>query len=260
MPGITRNPLFRLHCFGWAFTPNLIPTLGFILLLPLLLKLGFWQLHRAEYKQQLQQQFNSRSIEKPRSLSQLNPANLEASEYYPIKISGHYDNQHQFLLDNRVHKHRVGYDVISPFIPDKDKKALLINRGWIPSTGNRQQLPTLTNIPGHQTIQGIIKLPPKKTFTLSDRTEKKIWPRLIQTINLKKIGNDYPKPLYPFIVLLSPNNPYGYTREWKPIVMSPKKHIGYAVQWFALALTLVIIYLVLNIQRQGKCHEQTRKK
>jgi len=260
MPGITRKPLFRLHCFGWAFTPQLIPTIGFILFLPLLLKLGLWQWDRAEYKQQLQQQFESRSIAKPRSLSQLTPSNIEASEYYPIKLSGHYDNQHQFLVDNRVHKHRVGYDVLTPFIPNTGKKVLLINRGWIPGTGNRQKLPALTDVRGQQTIQGMIKLPPKKAFTLSDQTEKRGWPRLVQVISLKKMGNDYHTPLYPFVVLLSPKAPNGFTREWKPVVMSAKKHIGYAVQWFALALTLVIMYLILNTQRQGNRYEPKHKK
>ena len=256
--GFISKPLIRLHCFGFAFTPKLIPTLGFILCLPILLKLGFWQLHRAEYKQQRQQQFESRPLSTPRTLSQLKQVNIEKLEYYPITLTGHYDNQHQFLIDNRMHNHRVGYEVLTPFIPNSGQKVLLINRGWVPSTGNRQQLPALITVRGQQTIQGLIKLPPKKTFILNGRSRAKSWPLLIQTINLKKIASDYHKPLYPFIVLLSPKNQHGYTREWKPITMNAKKHLGYAVQWFALALTLVIIYLVLNIQR-GR-YETSRKK
>jgi cytochrome oxidase assembly protein ShyY1 len=34
--------------------------------------------------------------------------------------------------------------------------------------------------------------------------------------------------------------------------MGPAMHIGYAVQWFGLALALVVIYLVVNISRNGE--------
>lgn len=240
--------LFRLHCFGFAFTPKLIPTIGFILVLPFLLKLGFWQMDRAEYKQLLKQQFETRTLETPKTLAQLHQNTIEKQEYYPITLSGHYDNQHQFLLDNRMHNHRVGFEVLTPFIPNKGKKVLLINRGWIPGTGDRRKLPFLKTVKGQQTVQGLMKLPPKKTFVLSHQINTKKWPLLIQTINLKKLGGYYHKPLYPFIVLLSPKAQHGFTREWKRIMMPSHKHIGYAFQWFALALTLVIIYLLTNIR------------
>jgi len=256
---ITRKTLFRLHCFGWAFTPKLLPTLGFIVLLPLLLKLGFWQLDRAEFKQHIQAQYQSSSQAAPLPLSQLNTKNIEALDYSPISLTGHYDNAHQFLLDNRVRHRRVGYDVLTPFIPSQGNKIILVNRGWIPSTGDRKQLPRIKQVNGTQHIKGLIKLPMKKFFTLSQHTISQTWPRLTQNLNLKKISASYQRPLYPFIVLLSPEAPHGYIREWKPTAMPPKKHWGYAVQWFALAGTLVIMYLALNLKKQRGRYESTRK-
>ena len=49
------------------------------------------------------------------------------------------------------------------------------------------------------------------------------------------------------LVLLDPAEPDGYVRSWAPPGFPPMRHIGYAVQWFALALTLLAIYVVTNI-------------
>ena len=48
------------------------------------------------------------------------------------------------------------------------------------------------------------------------------------------------------LVLLDPGEPDGYVRNWAAPGFPPMRHIGYAVQWFALALTLAVIYVVTN--------------
>jgi surfeit locus 1 family protein len=53
------------------------------------------------------------------------------------------------------------------------------------------------------------------------------------------------------LVLLDPGEPDGYVRDWSPPGFPPMRHIGYAVQWFALALTLFILWVVTNLRRPG---------
>jgi surfeit locus 1 family protein len=53
------------------------------------------------------------------------------------------------------------------------------------------------------------------------------------------------------LVLLDPGEPDGYVRDWSPPGFPPIRHIGYAVQWFALALTLFILWVVTNLRRPG---------
>jgi surfeit locus 1 family protein len=48
--------------------------------------------------------------------------------------------------------------------------------------------------------------------------------------------------------LLDPAEADGYTREWRPALMSPEKHLAYAIQWFMMAGTIMIIYVVLTIK------------
>jgi surfeit locus 1 family protein len=52
------------------------------------------------------------------------------------------------------------------------------------------------------------------------------------------------------ILLLDPGRPDGFEREWRPSLgFGPERHLGYAIQWFALALTLVVIFIALSLKR-----------
>jgi len=51
------------------------------------------------------------------------------------------------------------------------------------------------------------------------------------------------------LILLDAGEPDGYVRNWAPPGFPPMRHIGYAVQWFGLALALGVIYLVTNFRR-----------
>ena len=109
---ILKNIHLSLRLGHWEFSPGLIPTLAVILLLPLLLSLGFWQMHRAVAKQQLLNQFAQRSQQAPQPLADYEPV------YTPVQVTGYYDSAHPILLDNRIVNHQAGYDVLVPFIPD----------------------------------------------------------------------------------------------------------------------------------------------
>lgn len=243
--------MLRVHCFGISFTPKLIPTLFLFLGLTLSISLGIWQIHRGIEKRVIEHDFQSNAST---TLQKTHEQPLKTLQYRNIQLNGRYDNAHTLLLDNKIQNHRVGYEVLTPFIPNDSPRIILINRGWIPRTNQRQHIPTIPPITGQQTIKGRIKILTKSRFVLDNSINSKTWPMRIQAIDFKRIASVYNKPLYPFIVLLSPNASGGFIRNWKPISISPSKHFAYATQWFALALTLVIIYLCLSIKRGSHEH------
>jgi cytochrome oxidase assembly protein ShyY1 len=53
-------------------------------------------------------------------------------------------------------------------------------------------------------------------------------------------------------LLLDPQDPDGYARDWRPGGMTPERHFGYAVQWFGLALTVIVVYVVLLVRNRKK--------
>ena len=69
----------------------------------------------------------------------------------------------------------------------------------------------------------------------------KSWPRITHFPTLDEISIELKREIFPFILLLSSDDPDGFKREWKPIQSGPKTHYFYAIQWFLMALVLLII-------------------
>ena len=231
------------------FRPALWPTVVTVVLFALLLGLGFWQLDRADQKKALISQYGG---EQARTVLRLD-ADLKSTtglNYRSATVTGHYDTRHQLLLDNRTHAGRVGYQVLTPLLMGDSGVAVLVNRGWIPLVQSRDILPDIP-VPEHQRkITGRIKIPSKKVFMLGKDDPRKGWPWRIQQIHFDTLSAELGRPLLPVILLLDAGEPDGYVRDWKPMVgFGPERNIGYAVQWFGLAITLLIIYLVVNTRK-----------
>lgn len=224
-----------------------MPTLAVILLLPLLISLGFWQMHRAVAKQQLLDQFTLRSHQAPQPLGRYEQI------YTPVQVTGHYDNTHSILLDNRIVNHQPGYDVIIPFIPADGKPAVLVNLGWIPRSACHQNwehcLETLSsNWQGQVTIVGLSQVP-EHNLVLAHPKMALRWPLLVEDLRLDELSEILNRPLYAYILLLS-SGAQGVIPHWDMVTsVTPARHRGYAIQWLALALTLFVLYFKLNIRK-----------
>ena len=172
-------------------------------------------------------------------------------QFQQVQLVGKYDNSKQFLLDNRYYKRRLGYSVLTPFKPINGGAWILVDRGWIARGTSRTEIPTLKAITGQQTIEGAVYQPSAKTFRLGPNSEDASqWPQRVQQLDMTDLAQVLGRDLSPFVVRLNPNQSHGFVRDWPTVTMSPQRHRGYAIQWFALALTLSIIYLAVNTTRR----------
>jgi len=229
-----------------SFKPKLIPSLATLVMLPFLIHLGFWQLDRAAEKRHIQTQLTSRANAAPLSLQSVGEKKGDVN-YYPIKLVGHFDNQHQFLLDNKTHKRQAGYHVLTPFISNGSKKIVLVDRGWIPVGKSRSVFPTIKPVQGKIKLFGKIYAPSKKSYVLSNQIEKSLHGLVrIQAIDYAQLGKLMKKDFYPFLVQMDPQSAHGFVREWKAISTKPEKHDAYAFQWFALAFALSVIFIAVT--------------
>lgn len=246
--------------FGkYQFSPRLLPTLATCVLLPIFVFLGFWQLNRAYFKENLESQIRIHSNDAPIEIKKA-IEDPKKFEYYPVKLSGRYDNTHQLLLDNRFYRHQLGFEVLT-LVSISQGQSVLVNRGWIPKPANSSQLPKLYAVNGVQTIKGKLIIPQNKIFKLGlTRYADEEWPRVIPNLSWESINKALPnKKILPFIIQLDPSAKNGYIRNWRPVTMSPNKHKGYAVQWFAMAGTLVIIFITVNIRRRPQDDDKLSK-
>jgi surfeit locus 1 family protein len=238
---------------SFVFKPALVPSIAALLLLPLLLALGFWQLDRARQKDIMRANFETRVSLPALPIDTLDLADPEI-RYRRISATGYYDGERQILLDNQILAGRPGYHVYTPFRYEPGQPALLVNRGWIAVGGYRDQLPDVS-IPDatEVALTGRVGQPANPGLRLAARDgDSNTWPRVTAYIDYDELSRTLGYPLAPVVILLAPAEPYGYRREWNARFahVSPARHRGYAVQWFGLAVTLVVIYIVVNVRRR----------
>lgn len=211
--------------------------------LPTLIILGFWQLDREQEKKALQSLYDLRQKSPSEALNLIDWTQTDLS-YTKVQITGHFDNSHYFLLDNRIQDGRVGYEVLTPFLADSGAQVIL-NRGWVPQGHTRAQLPDISQIEGPARIEGSLYVPLSEPFMLSDAQETNLnsWPRVVQSIDIESWSTELDMSLAPYSIRLTQDSPGALVARWQTINMLPEKHRGYAVQWFAMAAALLLMYL-----------------
>ncbi|WP_235015374.1 SURF1 family protein [Oceanicoccus sp. KOV_DT_Chl] len=213
------------------------------MLLPLLLSLGFWQLDRAEEKRSLQLLFKQRQLKGPIEIEQVQPQ--QDLRYQPIKLRGHYINQKNLLLDNRIYQRRFGYEIITPLQLTGTDQIVLVNRGFLQGDISRRELPAIEAIEGEVELIGEVYVPQSEMMTLAADNASG-WPRLIQVLDMDALAKEFGSALFPFSVRIQSPIAGSYEANWVVVNLQPEKHTGYAVQWFAMSATLIIIMVLAN--------------
>lgn len=230
---------------GRTFQSSILGLLVYLILLGILCSLGNWQLRRSEEKKQfLQQQKLAQKAERI-VLNQHDNINLKSLEYKKVSISGYYDVSHQFLIDNQIKNGQAGYFVMTPFFITGRNQAILVNRGWLPMNKDRSVKPDIEINKAETALRGRINHFPVVGIKLTGADiPTDSWPAVVQVVNTEILADKLGYTLSDFQLELDADMPLGYDRDWKSrIIMSPEKHVAYAMQWFALAMTLTVLFV-----------------
>ena len=210
--------------------------------------LGRWQWQRGEAKQAVWDTYErNEAIPAARA-----PANFDTAERFkPLSLSGRFEPDQQFLLDNRSHAGKPGYEVLTPFVLD-DGRRILVNRGWIPFDGYRDRLPDLS-LEGSKSATIVGRLDELPTSGLaSGRAPPQAggtWPKVTSFPTQPELEAALGYKLARPILLLDPQAPDGYVREWSAPGMAPDRHFSYAIQWWGFAAVLLVLYFGLNFRK-----------
>ncbi len=234
------------------FKPKLAPTIATLIVLPILMSLGFWQLERAELKQQQLDNYTARSEQEVMLLtvsSNVDAIKIADAKYRKFEVTGYYDTRHSFLIDNRVYQSQVGFYVVTPFMIENSKTAILVNRGWVKGKGYRADLPDFITTDEKITLRGTGYVPSTNFFSVDNvKISKQSFPVIIQNIDFAAIREVIKMDLYPFILRLDPEDKTGFVRNWQVVTSSPEKSQSYAAQWFTMALVVLIIYISSSVR------------
>lgn len=237
-----------LTCFNLRFTPNWLMIILALAFISLFTRLGFWQIERANEK--------TKMIAAEKTLAQQaairwDTAQKPPSQYQKLKVQGTYLDQ-VFLLDNQHHGHQLGYDVLSPLLL-KDGSVVIIDRGWVSGNNTRQTVPDIQIPKDLVQLQGSAYFPSKNQWILGPGSEKRNNKTIVlELLDVKLIGHILQKKVYPFIIRLEKQDAYGFVRDWAIVSMPPQRHLAYALQWFVMALVILIIFVALNLKKKNE--------
>jgi surfeit locus 1 family protein len=244
----------RIAILGREFRFTLLGLGVYGLLLALLCSLGFWQLGRAEQKRQFLQQQQAAIEAAILDLNRQAVMDSDAVRYQNATVTGRYDGAHQFLVDNQMLDGKPGYFVLTPFLIDQEKRAVLVNRGWVALGKDRKVLPDVSIKTEVQRINGRINhFPPVGIKLKGAEIPTDGWPAVVQVVDSRVLAAKLTYDLYDFQIELNADAAEGYRREWKiSSTIPPEKHLAYAVQWFGLALTLTGLFIWISSRKRSE--------
>ena len=237
----------------YRFAPAFWPSVAFALVFPVLLGLGYWQTERAGAKQEMEEQRAASDIIAPLTLGGQTRL-TEEDRYRAAAARGYFVAQQQWLLDNRIYRGQAGYRVFTPFVLDgDDRPRLLINRGWVAVGASREFLPALPVPEGMVSLSGRLDSPASVGLIVGEVPLQSVADKvLVQSLDIAGLGVARGMDLLPYALVIDDGEAGGLQYDWSPIPeMGPEKHLGYAVQWFGLAVALLIIYVGVNTRRDG---------
>lgn len=247
---------FKKHAY--IFSPSLIGTIVTLICIPMFIKFGLWQYHKAQQKMAIQAAYNlaktDDALKFPLNIVNNHVLNMADWNYKKVKVTGVYEPKFQFLLDNQVEGNRVGYHVITPLKIDHSTQYVLINRGWILGKDTHTELPKVETPVGNQTVIGQIWIPGKKIFTLeakaADTSVNQAWQPVWQNMNMNRYQHSVPFIVSDLAIKLDQTSDAGgFVRNWEVPVERIATNIGYAYQWFGFALATLLIYIYMSVNR-----------
>jgi len=233
-----RMPLW----LGWTLA--LLAAAGFA-------RLGVWQLARMHEKEALLanvQDVLARKVPQPLSLAS---DRSRARDFDWAAGRGHFADGPAVLLDNQSRNERSGLRAYRLLVPEAGAP-LLVELGWLPLPGDRA-MPRVAPIGGNVDASGLLLAPPSPGLvaaTADGMPNGEILATALDAPELPRLLGIASLP--PRVLRLDPAiKDIGYARDLDvlPNTLPPSRHLGYAVQWFALAAAVLITAAVLTFRK-----------
>lgn len=210
--------------------------------------LGHWQADKAERKQTAQARLDRLGHDAAIDLG-ITPVDADVLHGHPVRLRGTFEPEHQFFVDNRIHRDQAGYHVLTPLRLDGGTLRVLVNRGWIPALARHSDVPRVDTPTGLIELRGVAVVPPQRFFTLGAEPDSAGWPAVWQNLDLARFTRLAGQPVQPVVVQLDPSAPAGFAREWPRADERYERHLSYAYQWYGFAVAAGLIWFALAWRR-----------
>ena len=205
---------------GYAFRPRWWTLVAAGLACAAGIALGHWQTERAAEK---------------RALGALERVTLE----------GEFAPRFTVYLDNKTHRGKVGYEVVTPLRLQGSAEHVLVNRGWVEAARTRDVLPEVATPAGEVRIEGIV-LEHFPRVLIAGKSAGKVR----QSLDIGDYAAETGLRLQPRVLEQHSDTRDGLARDWPPHDAGAEKNEGYALQWYSLAALAVVLGIVFSFRKR----------
>jgi cytochrome oxidase assembly protein ShyY1 len=225
-----------------------IPLIATIIAVTIGISLGQWQTRRAAEKLAIEHKLSTRETAAPLVLSTGRPT-IDEVEYRRIRVSGQFVQDWPVYLDNRPHQGTAGFHLLMPFKIAGSDMHLLVARGWARrDVVDRTRLPDIATPRGTIELEGIARRNAGQVLQLGQPEPLKPG-AIVQNLDIAELERATKLPMQSFVLEQTSDTQDGLVREWLRPSTGVDKHRGYAFQWYALAATAFLFYVVTGLRR-----------
>ena len=215
-----------------------------ILVVALTTSLGIWQLRRADEKQRAQAIRDVARAEPAVRLDTSPPLSIDGLEDRRVELVGRFEADGTLLLDNRTHLGVAGFHVLTPLRLDGNGRVVMVLRGWVaraPSDRTRSE-PFLTPTDRVRVIGLAARSLSQPMVLSSKRDELEQTSRVRQHFDFDEWQRNSGVAALPIIVRQTSALDDLLVRAWTEPGAGVDRHLGYAVQWFAMTMATVALW------------------
>lgn len=221
-----------------------------VLAVAAMLGLGTWQVQRLAWKTDLIGQRAASLAADPVALPVFGPAatpdELAEWSFRRVRMTGRFLHDKELYQAAKSLNGNSGYHILTPFertgLPGGAEQTVLVSRGWVPLDHKDPATRAAGQIPGEVTVTGIARVPGTNAWVVPDnRPSENFW----FTIDTKVMGDFVDETLAPVYVEADATPvPGDLPKGGQTRSELPNDHLQYAITWYALAISLIVIYVV----------------
>uniref|UniRef100_A0AAU2JK95 SURF1-like protein n=1 Tax=Streptomyces sp. NBC_00049 TaxID=2903617 RepID=A0AAU2JK95_9ACTN len=235
-------------------------TLIALVLIPVMIKLGFWQYHRHVHRVAQNELIEANLRAQPVPMTEVTSPGHKvprADFWRTVSATGTYDTAHEVVVRMRTSNgDKVGFHVLTPLVLG-DGRVVLVDRGWVPGGSDPVAYPQVPAAPtGEVTVTGRLKA--DETSGGSGIKDRKGLPdRQVMLINSAQQAQYLGRSVLGGYLELTAPAPADGSPETvaEPDHDSIGAHMAYAVQWWLFASGVPVGWIVL-VRREKRDLEE----
>ena len=231
----------------FVFRFRWIPFAAAVVVASIGIALGQWQTRRAHEKEVIEALMHARGEAVPLELNVGQPS--EDAEYRRAVVRGQFVSEWPLYLDNRPHNGVAGFYALMPFHVAGTDRYVLVARGWFPrDPAERTKLPAIPTPQAVIELQGELRRNTGHVMELGTSVQLK--PNaILQNIDPTGVEQASGLKFMPLMLEQLNDTHDGLVRDWPRPSTGVEKHRGYALQWYGLAATALIFFVVTGFRR-----------